>query len=125
MREIDRNPWCPSLRIPQAELLEVDTGAVLDRGDEVLAGCRLAIVAIEIGIGAFAEGFLARHRAHHPDDLGTLVVDGRGVEVADFAIAVRPDGVCERAAVLGELDASQDAHVFDPLDWFTAHVLAE
>ena len=58
----------------------------------------------------------------HPDDLGAFLVDGRGVEVADLVIDLRPDVVRQRAGVLGELRRAQRANVADALDRRRAHV---
>src|SRR3546814_13884199 len=49
------DPRRARLSIPQAELGEVDARALLDRLDEILARRSLAVVALEIEVGAFAE----------------------------------------------------------------------
>ncbi|QYU71122.1 IMP dehydrogenase [Leptolyngbya sp. 15MV] len=92
------------LRIPQAELPEVQPGPVLDRAHEVLAGRRLAIMTLEIEVAPGTEPLGPSHRAHHADDLGTLVVDRGGVEVGDLAEAVGPNRVRQGPRILGELD---------------------
>src|SRR3546814_18794443 len=53
----------------------------------------------------------ADHRRHHADDLGALVINGRGVEIADFLIAIRADRVRERPGILGELRGAQQADI--------------
>ena len=58
-----------------------DARAILDRADKILARSGLAIVAIEIEVGAFTKPLCADHRCHHTDNLGALVIDGRRVEV--------------------------------------------
>src|SRR3712207_2728385 len=82
-----------SLAVPQAEAGEVDPARILHCGDEVLAGRGLAVVPLEIEVGAGAEFLRAEDGVHHPDDLGALVVDGRRVEVRDLDIAFRADRV--------------------------------
>src|SRR3546814_2420324 len=42
---------CACLAIPQAELRKIEPRAVLDRGGEILAGCRLTVMPREIEIG--------------------------------------------------------------------------
>src|SRR3546814_11318512 len=42
------------------------------------------------------------HRVHHPDDLGALVIDGGGIEVADFLIAIGADRMRERPGIRSE-----------------------
>src|SRR3546814_3051168 len=54
------DPRRARLSIPQAELGEVDARALLDRLDEILARRRLAVVALEIEVGAFAEPQIGR-----------------------------------------------------------------
>src|SRR3546814_4453620 len=58
----------------------------------------------------------ADHRRHHADDLGALVINGRGVEIADFLIAIGADRVRERPGILGELRGAQQPDVLDPFD---------
>ena len=113
------------LAVPPAELRQVEPGTLFDRQDEVLAGCRLAVVALEIEVAPGAEPLRAGHRAHHADHLGALVVDGRGVEVRDFLIGIGPDRVSQRPGILGELGGAQHPHVLDPLDRIGAHRRAE
>ena len=119
------HPRRSRLRIPAAEGGEVDPRPVLDRFDEILAGCGLAVMTVEIEVATAAEPRFAHHAPHHADHLGALVVDGRCVEVADLAVGIRPDRVGERPRILGELRRAQNAHILDPLDRFPAHVLAE
>src|SRR3546814_10840439 len=64
----------------------------------------------------------ADHRRHHADDLGALVINGRGVEIADFLIAIRADRVRERPGILGELRGAQQADILDPLDRGRSHI---
>ena len=56
---------------------------------EVLAGDRLAVVALEVESMPPAEVLLADQGVEHADDLGALLVDRRGVEIVDLDIAVR------------------------------------
>ena len=103
------------LRVPELELREVDAAGVLEAGDELLDRRRLAVVALEVEVHALAEAVCAEQRRDHADDLGALLVDGRRVEVVDLDVAVGPHRMRERARVLGELVASQRAHVLDAL----------
>ena len=125
MRQSGRDMRRARLAIPAAELGQIGLAAILDRADEILAGRRFAVMPVEIQIGALAEPLGPDHGQHHTDDLGALVVDGRGVEIRDFHIAVGPDGVRQRAAILGKLRGAQDAHILDPLDRLRSHMRAE
>src|SRR3546814_3485818 len=62
------------------------------------------------------------HRVHHPDDLGALVIDGGGIEVADFLIAIGADRMRERPGILGELRGAQQTDILDPLDRRRSHI---
>ena len=62
------------------------------------------------------------HHAHH---LGTFFVDGDGVEVVDFDVAVGPHRVGHGACIFGELGGAQHAHVFDALDGLGRRVAAQ
>ena len=93
----------PAWLYQQAELSEVAARGGLHRGDEVVAGHRLAVVALEVEAHAALEGGLAEQGVQHADDFGALLVDRGGVEVADLDVAVGPHRVGQRAGVLGEL----------------------
>ena len=125
MRQAYRDLRCARLRVPQTELLEVEAGAILNCLDEVLAGRRFAVVAVEIEVGAFPELLCAGHGPHHADHLGPLVIDSRRIEVVDFLIGIGADRVRQRAGILGKLRCAQNADVLDPLDRLAAHIGAE
>src|SRR3546814_1389830 len=76
MAEFGRHPGRSGLRIPEAELRQIDAARLLHRADEILARHRLTIVPIEIKVRALTEVFRPKQRPHHADDLGPLVVDG-------------------------------------------------
>ncbi len=61
----------------------------------------------------------------HVDHLGALLVDGRGVEVVDLDVFLRPHGVRQRPLVLAELAGAKLHHLGDPLHRRAAHVGAE
>jgi hypothetical protein len=73
-------------------------------------------VACEEQPGARAKRSLAGHGANHAHDLGTFDVDGRGEQLGNARIAVRPRRMRARTGILGELSTTQRAHVLDPLD---------
>ncbi len=104
------------LIVPAAEAAEVAPGRILHRREPVVGGHRLAVEAIEIEVGAGAEALGPKQRVEHPDDLRALVVDRRGVEIADLDIGVGADRMGQRAGVLGELRAAQHPHVVDAGD---------
>ena len=125
VRQFRRYSGRPRRFVPFAELRQIDFAAVFHRGDKILAGRRLAIVAVEIEIGALAELLRSHQRCHHPDHFRALVVDGGGVEIGDFLIAFRTDRMGQRASILGELRGAQDPHILDPLERRRAHVGGE
>src|SRR3546814_13798062 len=49
------------------------------------------------------------------------LIDGRGVEVADFLIAIGPDRMRERPGILRELRGAQHADILDPLNRRRSH----
>src|SRR3546814_11340743 len=67
------------LVVPEAEPGQVATARIFHGGDEFLAGRRLAVVPLEIEIGAGAELLLAQDGVHHPDELGALRSEERRV----------------------------------------------
>ena len=78
---------------------------------------------------AFFIARCAKQSLHHANDFSTFFVNGNGVEVVDFNIAVRPDGVCHGASIFRELNGSKYANIFYALHsacaWDARHVLAE
>ena len=119
------NLGCPGLAIPQPELLEVKASPLLNRADKIFAGRRLAIVALKIEVGAFAELLRPGHGPHHADHFGALVIDRRGIEVRDLLKRIRPDRMRERPRIFRELRRAQNPHILDPLNRFAAHRRAE
>ena len=113
------------LAVPELEPGKVGAGRVGEGGEEILDRHRLAVVALEIEVHALAEAVLAEDRLQHAHHLGALLVDGRGVEVVDLGIDLRPDRMGEGAAILGELPRLERAHVGDALDRPRAHVGGE
>ncbi len=113
---LDHHLGGAGLGVPCREAGEVGAGRVGHGGHEVLDGHRLVVVAGEVEVHAAAEGGGADQGADHAHHLGALLVHGRGVEVVDAHVAVRPDRMGERAGVLGELPGAQAAHVGDALD---------
>ncbi len=99
-----------------ARIAEVAARYVLEDLQEVLDRRRLAVMALEIEVHAFAESLRAEDRADHAHDFGALLVDGRRVEVVDLAVAARPHRMRERPLVLGELVRAQRTHLGDALD---------
>ena len=73
-------------------------------------------MALEIEVHSLPEAILAEDRRDHPDHFRSLLVDGRGIEVADLAELLRPHGMGEGPRVLGELVRFQEPHLRDALD---------
>ena len=89
------------LAVPGKPRREVAPVGVAERGEEVLDRRGAAVVTLEIKIDAAPEAVAAKHGGEHAHDLGALLVDRRGVEVVDLAVALRAHRVRERAGVLG------------------------
>ena len=96
---------------------------------EVVAGHGAAIVALEIQLHALGKAFFAHQVVLHTHHFRTFFINGEGVEVVDFYVAVRAHGVGHGAGVFRELCGAQHAHVFNALDGArrgaARHVLAE
>ena len=107
---------CSSRFVPAPELIKVAFVGVRDRGDEVIAGDRLSIMASEIKVHSAPKTRLPNEGLQHPDDFRAFFIHRNGVEIVDFLVAVRSDGMCHWARVLCELLASEKAHIFDALD---------
>ena len=73
-------------------------------------------MALEIKAHAPLETLFTEKGVVHADHLGALPVHGHRVEIADFLVLVRADGVRHRARVLRKLPRSQRSHVLDALD---------
>ena len=97
MRQKSAHAGGACLFIPKPELSEVDVAAILHGADEILTGCGLPVMPVEIQVRAGTKAFRSKHQRHHPDQLGALVIDGRSVEVTDFHVRFRPHWVRERA----------------------------
>ena len=109
------------LAVPELELgqqvsqagLRVGVGHALGK---VIAGHGLAVKALKVQLHAFGKAIAAHQGLHHAHDLGTFFVNGDGVEVVDFDVAVGSYRVRHGAGVLGELGGAQHTHVLDALD---------
>ena len=101
----------PGLLVPAPKLRQRRVGGVFHGGDEILDRHRGAIMAVEVEVGPGAESVAAEDGRQHAHHLGALFVHRGGVEVVDFLVALGPHRMRQRAAVLDELDAAQEAHV--------------
>ncbi len=115
----------PARAYQRRNCVEVDARCVLHRRDEVVAGDRLAVVALEIQIHAAPEAVAPEQGVHHADDFRALVVDGGGVEIVDLGVGGGPDRVRHRPRVFGELADAQAAHFLDAGDRARMRVGAE
>ena len=88
---------------------------------KVVAGHGLPVVALEVQLHATGKAVAARNAfrwrggqgLHHADDFGAFFVNGDGVEIVDFHIAVGAHRVGHGAGVFRELGGAQHAHVFN------------
>ena len=111
--------------IPALELGQIAPGRVLENLQPVFDRGRVAIVAVKIEVERLFIAVIADKPLQHPDDLGALFIDGRGIEVVDLDIAVGPDGMGKGAHILAELAGAQCQHIVDALDRGRAHVRRE
>ena len=105
--------WGSGLSIPDHEGGEVKAGGCRHRRDKVLAGHRLAVVALKVDFHAPAEGVAADQRLDHAYHLGALLIDRGGIEVVDFDIAGRAYRMGHRPGIFGKLRGAQAAHFAD------------
>src|SRR5699024_5479109 len=94
---------CTGLHIPAEELAEIAAACILEALDEILNRRGFTIVALEIEIHALTEILRTQNGGDHAGDLGTLLIDGRRIEVVDFAVFIRPWRMRERTAIFREL----------------------
>ena len=97
---LHRDPRRAGLRVPAREMGEVAAGHVGEGVQEILDRGGGAVAALEVEVHAAPEILVADDRLEHADDLGALLVDGRGVEVVDLAILRRPHRMGEGARIL-------------------------
>ena len=70
---------------------------------------------LEIQVHAGAEARSSEQGVNHADHFRALVIDGRGIEIADLDIGLRADRMGHRSSVFGELRGAQQAHFLDAL----------
>ena len=112
---VDMHRRRAGLFVPGEKPGQIAAGRLGETGDEGLHRRRLPVPALEIKVHAGAERRITEHKLQHTDDLGALLVDGRGVEIIDLHIAGRPHRMGHRAGVFGKLPGAQGPHLLDPL----------
>ena len=73
-------------------------------------------MAFKVERHALGKTFSAGERLHHAHHFGTFFINGDGIEVVDFYIAVRPHRMRHRTCVFRKLHGAQQAYVFDAFD---------
>ena len=96
--------------------VEVGVVRVREALHELIDRRGLAVMALEIEVDACAESARPEQGLQHPHHLGALLVDRRGVEIADLVIGGGPHRMGEGAGILDELLRAQRAHIGDALD---------
>ena len=113
------------LGIPTLELRQVAARGILEHAQPILDGRCIAIMPVEIqGQGPVVIG-VPHQPLQHPDHLGALFIDRRGVEIVDLDETVGPHGMGQGPAILAELPRAQRQHILDPLHRVAAHVAGE
>ena len=75
-------------------------------------------MAFKVECHAFGKTFSAGERLHHAHHFSTFFINGDGIEVIDFYIAVGSHRMRHGACVFCKLHGAQQAHVFDAFDGF-------
>ena len=70
----------------------------------------------EVEVHAFSKAIDAQEGLEHANHFGSLFVDGRRVEISDFLVLGRPNGVGHGACIFGELMGPKRAHIVDSLN---------
>ena len=107
---------CARLGVPAHEYAQFGIVGVGHRGDEIVAGHGLPVMAAEVEAHARTEALRSKQGMQHANDFGSFFVHRGGVEVVDLPVAVGADRVRHRAIVFGKLGGTQFAHVVDALD---------
>ncbi len=96
---------------------------------EVVAGYGLTVEALEVQRHALCEAGFSNEGLHHTNNFGPFLVNGDGVEVVNFFVLVRTDGMGHWACVLRELGCAQNTDVINAFHGAprctASHVLAE
>ncbi len=103
------------LTVPQHELGQVVVGRIGEAGDELVDRRSAAVMTREVKVHAGPKPLRSQQGLEHAHDFGALLVDGGGVEIADFPVHLGPHRMSERPRVLHELVAAQRPHVRNPL----------
>ena len=70
----------------------------------------------EVEVHALSKAVYAQEGLEHADDFSPFFVDGRGVEISDFLVLGRSNGVGHGACIFRELMGPKRAHIVDTLD---------
>ncbi len=101
------------LCIPSAKLREIFFGCALHRSNELFSCDCAAVMALKIDFHTFLKRLFTYDGVNHSNQLRALFVNRRSVEVIDFDVRIRPNGMCYRAGIFRELNS---AKVFDFLN---------
>ena len=103
------------LMIPKFEMRQVNVIRIRHCGHEVVAGHSLPVMAGEIEPHTLLKTVFTKQGMHHADNFSALFINRRRIEVIDFDIAVRTDGMCQRAGIFRELGRTERPDRLDPL----------
>ena len=121
----DGHNRCTGLAVPTAEMGEIDIRRIFHRLHKVVAGCRAAIMALEIELHPFLEVFFAQQGVDHANHFRALLVNGQGVEVVHLNDHIRADRVRHRAGVFCKLQSAHGAYIIDAVNCAGTKVRAE
>ena len=113
------------LVVPATELGEIHGVGRFHGPHEVFCCHRLAVMPLEIKIGAAAETRRPQQVVQHAHHLRTLVVHRHGVKIVDLHVRLRTHRVRHGSGILTELMSTQYIDILDALDATGTHVGAE
>mmetsp|Transcript_37500 Transcript_37500/g.82107 ORF Transcript_37500/g.82107 Transcript_37500/m.82107 type:complete len:307 (-) Transcript_37500:950-1870(-) len=82
-------------------------------------------MTLKVQIHSFAEAIGTKESIVHANNLSSLAVNSRCVEIVHTDVALRPDGVAHRTGIFIELASSEASHIFNTLDGVAAHISRE
>mmetsp|Transcript_540 Transcript_540/g.931 ORF Transcript_540/g.931 Transcript_540/m.931 type:complete len:520 (+) Transcript_540:902-2461(+) len=103
------------LPVPLGEVVQREVIRGGHGREEVVAGDRLAVVALEVQVHPLPKARFAQHCLIHADHLRALLIHSRRVKVVHLDVAVGPHRMCHRARVFAELCCAKTDDILDAL----------
>ena len=103
------------LAVPVFKLSEIASICISHCRQEILAGNRLAIMALEIQIHTFSKAINAKQGLVHTHHFCALLIYRDGIEIIDLLILIWANRMGHGTCVLRELQLTQSTHVLNAL----------